>query len=300
MSADGEALGEGVRLHAETVDPAVTALAADVRSGAVTTLTLGALCARLGIERVPSPELSQRLSELEARGIRIADFEAGSSLRTRLQLSAGPQPPAHEILREPYPSSTSSSSSRPSKKLLTIGKLVVYEHRFLSPEGRSYRISASTSATVDSSGGVAATRGRNLAAKAAGGLLVPGGVFLFGNARDRVRDYRRLYLNIIDPTWSYMLELHPDAETVARQIAMAVNRAAAATAAFEASVDEQPALEQTPIPSVESAGPRQVESAEPPPQDPIQRLVLLADLRDRGALTEEEFVREKRKLLGGP
>jgi hypothetical protein len=39
-------------------------------------------------------------------------------------------------------------------------------------------------------------------------------------------------------------------------------------------------------------------SAEPPSFDPIQRLRELAELRDKGVLTEEEFAAQKAKLLG--
>jgi Short C-terminal domain len=38
--------------------------------------------------------------------------------------------------------------------------------------------------------------------------------------------------------------------------------------------------------------------AEAPPVDPIQRLTELADLKDRGILTDAEFALEKSRILG--
>lgn len=41
------------------------------------------------------------------------------------------------------------------------------------------------------------------------------------------------------------------------------------------------------------------QAASPPPsQDPVDRLAKLADLHERGALTDEEFAEQKRKILG--
>jgi outer membrane protein OmpA-like peptidoglycan-associated protein len=37
----------------------------------------------------------------------------------------------------------------------------------------------------------------------------------------------------------------------------------------------------------------------PAPQDPVAQLEKLADLKDRGILTDEEFTAQKAKILGG-
>jgi hypothetical protein len=37
----------------------------------------------------------------------------------------------------------------------------------------------------------------------------------------------------------------------------------------------------------------------PPPADPIQQLKDLAELKDQGILTEEEFAEQKARILGG-
>jgi hypothetical protein len=41
-------------------------------------------------------------------------------------------------------------------------------------------------------------------------------------------------------------------------------------------------------------------AATPPPTDPVDRLERLADLHDRGVLTDDEFARQKAKILNEP
>jgi hypothetical protein len=51
-----------------------------------------------------------------------------------------------------------------------------------------------------------------------------------------------------------------------------------------------------PEPAYEEPAPQY---APPPPADPIQQLKDLADLKDQGILTEEEFAAQKARILGG-
>jgi hypothetical protein len=51
-----------------------------------------------------------------------------------------------------------------------------------------------------------------------------------------------------------------------------------------------------PEPAYEEPAPQ---SAAPPAPDPIQQLKDLADLKDRGILTEEEFAAQKARILDG-
>jgi hypothetical protein len=51
-----------------------------------------------------------------------------------------------------------------------------------------------------------------------------------------------------------------------------------------------------PEPAYEEPAPQY---APPPPADPIQQLKDLADLKDQGILTEEEFAQQKARILGG-
>lgn len=64
-------------------------------------------------------------------------------------------------------------------------------------------ITVDVRASVEAAGSISVTRGRNLAAKALGGALVPGGVFLFGNAKDTAHDNRELYLIVEGPDWAH-------------------------------------------------------------------------------------------------
>ena len=79
--------------------------------------------------------------------------------------------------------------------------------------------------------------------------------------------------------------------------ATAVNgRVARRQAARYGETYGQPAYEQ-PAPPPQAAPPP-VESAAPAP-DPIAQLTQLGQLKEQGILTEEEFAREKAKILGG-
>jgi hypothetical protein len=91
---------------------------------------------------------------------------------------------------------------------------------------RSWPLTPDTRASIETAGNVSVTRGRNLAAKAIGGALVPGGVFVFGNAKDRVHDNRELYLIVEDPEWAYTLRLNPALGGDARRFAQSLNLAA--------------------------------------------------------------------------
>ncbi len=60
------------------------------------------------------------------------------------------------------------------------------------------------------------------------------------------------------------------------------------------SQQEAPPQEQYAAPAAQAPPPPPAAPAE----DPIQKLKDLADLKDRGILTDEEFAREKMKILG--
>lgn len=165
-----------------------------------------------------------------------------------------------------------------------IGPLVLYEDppRLYGPVDhdtgpmQEWAVSSDTSATVESAGNVTVTRGRNLAAKAVGGALIPGGVFVFGNARETAHDHRELYLVVTDPAWAYTRRLHPDLGVQARRFAQALNLAARHLG-----------------PTPQSASPFTAADR----QDAIEKIERLAKLRDSGALTSEEFETQKRGVL---
>lgn len=130
---------------------------------------------------------------------------------------------------------------------------------------KEWPITADTKATVESAGNVSVTRGRNLAAKAVGGALIPGGVFVFGNAKETAHDHRELYLIVADAKWAYTRRLDPNFGPQARSFAQAINLAARQLR-----------------PPPDSAPPTREEL------DVIGQLERLTELRDAGALTGEE------------
>ncbi len=146
-------------------------------------------------------------------------------------------------------------------------------------EFRVWPITAGVRASVEAAGSISVTRGRNLAAKAVGGAIVPGGVFLFGNARDTAHDNRELFLIVEGPNWAHTHAVDPTDGVAARQFMQAINLAA---------------QKLEPLPLV--AGPAEPVRA-PTGGDTIERLERLTRLKDSGALTPDEFEAQKRAVL---
>jgi hypothetical protein len=122
-----------------------------------------------------------------------------------------------------------------------LGEAVLYANppRFgiLEPDRvnpRTWPLTPDVTVSVEAAGNASVTRGRNLAAKAIGGALVPGGVFLFGNAKNQVHDHRELYLIIDGPDWAYTLRVDPNSGEAARRFAQNLRLAARQAAAPEA------------------------------------------------------------------
>jgi hypothetical protein len=141
----------------------------------------------------------------------------------------------------------------------------------------SWLLHPGTTATVETAGSIETTRGRNLAAKAVGGLLVPGGVFVLGNARVQQHDLRELYLVVTGRAWSETWALHPDLAAGARSFAAQI----AAVVPIGAPV-------LPPSPSL----------TQPAEDVIIDRLERLHALHVSGALTDTEFATQKARLLG--
>jgi type IV secretory pathway protease TraF len=139
-----------------------------------------------------------------------------------------------------------------------------------------WQVTAGVRASVEVAGSISVTRGRNLAAKAVGGAVVPGGVFLFGNARETAHDNRELFLIVEGPDWAHTHAVDPSAGVNARRFAQAINLAARKL---------EPAADRRPAPPAKMEG------------DVIERLERLTTLRDSGALTAEEFETQKRAVL---
>jgi hypothetical protein len=160
--------------------------------------------------------------------------------------------------------------------IAALADISVYEDRIIDPEWRHLPFSGEVTATADTAGNIAVTRGRNLAAKGVGTLFLgPIGLFGIGNAKERATDTRELYLLVEGPGWAYTHAFDPSLGQVVREFAQRIN--------VEARRFWEP---QKP--------------AEPPAQlgGLAAELRELAGLRDEGILTEEEFAEQKRRLLG--
>jgi Short C-terminal domain len=166
-----------------------------------------------------------------------------------------------------------------------IGPLELYPDRLElrdQDEPRSFILTSDVRASVETAGNLAATRGRDLAQKAAGTALTEAigagalGAFLFGNAAERVIDARELYLLVEANDWVYAHQAHPSTGRELREFALELNLAVRRLSMSEAVAD--PAREYS---------------------QRIQLLERLSELRRQGALTDEEFNEEKRRLLNG-
>lgn len=136
-----------------------------------------------------------------------------------------------------------------------------------------------TRATVDTAGNIAVTRGRNLAAKGLGTVLLgPIGLFMVGNAKENQTDTRELFLLIEGPGWAFTRGFPPTDTAHLHEFAGKVNVAARAWRTRH---------EPPPSPSPTQEG------------NSVGQLAQLADLHERGLLTKEEFAAAKAKILGG-
>jgi hypothetical protein len=131
-------------------------------------------------------------------------------------------------------------------------------------------------ATVDTAGGIAVTRGRNLAAKGVGTLLLgPIGLFTMGNAREHRIDTRELFLLVEGRAWAVTVQVDPDAAAWVRDFATQVNEVARQSAG---------APDHAPAPGTTA--------------DVADQLARPAELHHAGALNPEEFQAAKARLLG--
>lgn len=165
-------------------------------------------------------------------------------------------------------------------------KLYLYRDRvvtttLLAAGGDHYPFTGEVTATVDTAGNIAVTRGRNLAAKGLG-LGVGGGlgVFLMGNAKERVTDTRELYLLVEGPTWATSYSCLVDRGAVARDFAQLINAVAGENMRATGSA-------ATESPMADAAG----------PGDPTARLTKLTELLKKGLITDSEFATEKQRIL---
>jgi len=145
-------------------------------------------------------------------------------------------------------------------------------------------------ATVDTAGNIAATRGRNLAAKGAATAVTGAlGALLVGNARVQTIDARMLWLLVEAPKWTFTRPYSPDRQPVVARFAQTINSVASQYLAEEARVPVENRQN-----TVAADAQEQYLSGQ---GDATGRLRDLADLRNDGIITEEDFDREKLRLL---
>ena len=145
--------------------------------------------------------------------------------------------------------------------------------------GEHYPFGGDVAATVDTAGNLAVTRGRNLAAKGLGlGIAGGAGVFLMGNAKERVTDTRELYLLLEGETWAASFPCRVNAGADARRFAQLVNASARQYAASKTAASSTP-------------------SAPTPASDPAARLEQLKNLLERGLISDGEFAAERQRIL---
>jgi Short C-terminal domain len=156
--------------------------------------------------------------------------------------------------------------------------MTLYEDRLAAFENDQlyqWPMSDEVTATVDTAGNIAATRGRRLGVKAGATLLLGPLGLLAGGPRDYVTDTRELYLLVEGPDWAYSAEAPPDWGLAARRFAQLVHVLSRIRA--QAQPPPEPSAE-------DQAG-------------TLTQLKMLGELRDTGVLTPEEFAEQKARIL---
>ena len=172
---------------------------------------------------------------------------------------------------------TEQSRLRRAPYLGTVGEFDFFADRIVTGDGSVIAMHSSTRATVETSGSLTVTQRPTLTRMAAGSLL-PGSALIPGFAlqKKKVHDSRKLYFVLEHPTGSALIEVMPQFEASARQLALEINQAARSAGRRIKSRRQD----------VEARG-----------NEHLASLQQLASLRDSGVLTEHEFEDAKRKIL---
>lgn len=147
----------------------------------------------------------------------------------------------------------------------------------LAPRKLSVTVTTDLTAEIETAGNVSVTRGRNLAAKAAGTVFTPAGVgiFLFGNAKHYTHDHRELYLILESAGEAEAIPIDPNFGAQARQFASAVNKLARTRG--------RPASPTLPS---KQDGTTEEPANSPAARSARQRLAELDELRDAGLVLQ--------------
>jgi hypothetical protein len=154
------------------------------------------------------------------------------------------------------------------------GQLELYADRLVTPE-KILTLDPHVRAEVQSAGDIVATRGRNIAAAAAGVALFGPLGLLLGSARTQTHDMREVYLLVDGPGWTYGTKVSPSAGLAVRQFVQEINVAARKLVATPGT--DRPASD-----------------------DRLSQLKTLGELHTAGVLTDTEFQKEKTRVLAEP
>jgi hypothetical protein len=166
---------------------------------------------------------------------------------------------------------------RRSEFLGSVADMHFYRDRIISRDGvrvmdEHYR------ATVDAAGNITTAYKPTVKRMAALSVL-PGSALAPGMAmqKEMTRDYRELYFLVEHPDWARVERVNPVRARYIRQLAANINAAAAAAGMSTQSTDA-------------GHGPAE-------PEDSLEKLKKLGELRDAGVLSEDEFSQAKQRLL---
>lgn len=161
-----------------------------------------------------------------------------------------------------------------SLPVATLFDLGLYERYIMSEGHKLHPLEHGVSAEVASDGNVSSVRGRNLAQKFAGGLVVPFGWMFFGNAKVEHHDFRETVLVLESRDWVLVRSYANAFRPLAHLFAKASERAA-------------------PVNGTSIHTPTSAEA------DVVVRLRELSTLRSEGMLTDDEFALAKARVLDG-
>jgi hypothetical protein len=281
-------------------DASASAEVASERSGGVLATNWPQLWAHLETA-VAAAEEDDVLGEEEA--IRAGALEALALLRQRIaemtfREKVGFGVPASENALERFNEGILSlhqaGSLRKTEDLGYVGDYQFMGDRILVAEFRpefapelkdacvfqAFVMDESVNASVETAGTITTSRRPTLSRMAVGSIL-PGSALIpgFALAKKETWDYREMYFVLEHPEGGAVIKVDPQYGHEVRQVALAVNAAA----------DK---LRRKRAPASAPGGAAVASTAEV--------LTQLADLRDRGALTDEEFEREKARLFENP
>jgi hypothetical protein len=162
-----------------------------------------------------------------------------------------------------------------------VGQYHFWRDRILAPDKSVYLMDENVQATVETAGSISVSRRPTLTRMAAGAIL-PGSALIpgFALAKKETLDSRELYFVLEHPAGAAVIQLQPQYGQAVREVAAAINAAAAQLGRERQALQDDAQRATTQV------------------ADTVALLKDLANLRDNGALTPEEFEEQKARVLG--